>query len=160
MRRWWRRLIARADQYYDRDWKVVWFQPILYLFLFGAVLRLIDLPGPSLSFEKLNLLSEFYVGWLAMGLLCPSLALGSAIMIHRGGRLRVLGFGTRLAADVGVFTFLLAYHLAVVLTNPANESRIVSRYVVAAVMLFVLELIVRDIWAIRINEKRTARLRP
>lgn len=155
----WRRLIARADEYYDRDWRIVWFQPALYLFMFGVSIRLITFPGAQLSFANLNLPHSFYDAWLTMGLACPVMALISAFLIHAGGRARVFGFGSRLAADIGMFTFLLSYHLAVIFTNPVTESRLVSRYVVAAAMVFMLEVILRDVWAIRINEKRTARIR-
>mgnify|MGYP003442067022 FL=1 len=65
----------------------------------------------------------------------------------------------RFAADIGVFVMILSYHITVVIVNPSNESRIFSRYVVAAAMVFVLGLIVRDAWALVINSIKARGIR-
>lgn len=159
MRRWSHNLICRLDAYYGGDWRPVWFSPILYLFIWGVVLRLWLYPGDQLRFTGIIPWEHYYDLWIGLGFGCPILAVAAWWLIRVGGRCKVFGFGVRLGADVGMFSWLLAYHLTVMANNPINETRLVSRYLVAAVMIFVLELIVRDAWAIRVNERRARMVR-
>ena len=151
MIQWWRGLINKADRYYDRDWRMVWFQPILSLFIFGCSLRLaLTYSVPEPDFRSV-LGFDFYHLWLLLGMLCPMLGLTAWWMIRLGGRAGVIGRGVRLGGDIGLLTVLLAYHAVSSRVDFAtNEDRIFSQYVVAAVMVFVVELIVRDMWAIRL----------
>lgn len=149
----WRRFIAWADEYYDRDWRAVWFQPILCLFIFGvsARLALLDLDPPPF---KQVLQVDLYETWLTLGMLCPVLVAVSWALIRQGGRAGVMGRSLRFGADVGLFTVLLAYHIVSVKMGTRTEALIFTRYVLAAVMIFVLEVILRDLWAIRLAERR------
>ena len=158
--RWWQ-LLSRLDRYYDQDWRVVWFQPILCLFMFGVSLRLLVTTNLTEPFFETVLGFDFYHVWLGLGMLCPLLAGVSWLMIRYGGRAGVLGRGVRLGADVGILTVLLSYHAVSALTavNMMSESRVFARYILAAVMIFVLELILRDVWAIRLVNIRAGRLR-
>jgi len=150
MRRRWRALLHRLDRYYDQDWRLVWFQPILNLFMFGAAVRLALTPTPPPPFEKL-FGTWFYAAWLTLGVVSPLLCLLAWILIRGYGRAIVLGQGIRLSGDIGVLTVLLSYHLAELPVR--DETHMFSRYVVAAVMVFVIELIIRDLWAIRLRNQ-------
>lgn len=158
---WWRRAVDQGDLYYDKDWRTVVFQPLLYFFVFGASVRLAFVT----TFEPIHVHAVLpnapfgYALWLALGIVGPILALHSWLFIRHGGRLRIMGMWLRFSADVSVFTCLLTYHLAAVLTYAPTESRIFSRYVIGAVMIFVVELIVRDVWALRLVEQRARRMR-
>lgn len=151
MREWWHRLLKRADRYYDQDWRMVWFQPILSLFIFGCSIRCaLTYSVPEPDFHAV-LGFDFYHLWLLLGMLCPVMGLTAWVMIRLGGRAGVIGRGVRLGGDIGLLTVLLAYHAVSSRVDFAtNEDRIFSQYVVAAVMVFVVELIVRDMWAIRL----------
>ncbi len=146
----WRALIHRLDRYYDQDWRQVWFQPILFLFVFGAAVRLAVNPDPTPPFEQF-FGTWFYWLCLTLGVVAPLLCLLAWILIRGCGRAIVLGQGIRLSGDIGVMTVLLSYHLTELPIS--DESHLFSRYVVAAVMVFVLEMIVRDLWAIRLVNK-------
>lgn len=158
--RWWR-LLDRLDRYYDQDWRVVWFQPILCLFMFGVSVRLAITVNLTEPFFESVLGFDFYHAWLALGVLCPVLAGASWLMIRRGGRIGVFGRGMRLGSDVGILTVLLSFHAVSALTarDMMSESRIFTRYMLAAVMIFVLELILRDVWAIRLLNVRARKMR-
>lgn len=144
-----RRLIQR---YQADDWRPVFFQPVLALFMWGAALRLSVEQSAPPPFEKVVGV-WFYDVWLALGLLCPAMILTAWFLIRRGGRAIVMGMGMRLAGDIGLFTMLMSYHMTVVTLIPISETRLFSRYVVAAVMVFTLELIVRDILAMALVEQ-------
>lgn len=150
---WLRGAVSRlVHRYQSDDWRPVFFQPVLALFMFGAALRLAVETSAPPPFEKVVGL-WFYDVWLSMGLLCPPMILAAWFLIHRGGRARVMGMGMRLAGDLGLFTMLMSYHMTVVTLIPISETRLFSRYVVAAVMVFTLELIVRDVLAMALVER-------
>ena len=144
-----RRLIQR---YQADDWRPVFFQPVLALFMWGAALRLLVEQSAPPPFEKVVGV-WFYNVWLALGLICPLLILAAWFLIRRGERGIVMGMGLRLAGDIGLFTMLMSYHMTVVTIIPISETRLFSRYIVAAVMVFTLELIVRDILAMALVEQ-------
>lgn len=156
------RLNTAAQQFVYRyqanDWRPVFFQPVLAFFIFGAGLRLAISPDPPPPFEATVGL-WFYDVWLAMSMVCPLMILAAWRLLKRGGRARVMGLGMRLAADIGIFTVLLAYHMTVVRLIPISETRLFSRYVIAAVMVFTLELIVRDLLAMAAVERVWRRTR-
>ena len=65
----------------------------------------------------------------------------------------------RFAADVGIFVMILSYHIVTVMTYSPDETRLFSRYIVGGAMVFVLALIIRDVWALVINNIRARRIR-
>ena len=154
------RLIRALNTYFDEGWRTIPFQPVLYLFLWGATFRLWIEPSTPLAFEEVLGNTSFYGIWLAIGIACPPMALLSWFLIQMvSGAWRLRGMWFRFAADIGVFVMILSYHITVVIVNPSNESRIFSRYVVAAAMVFVLGLIVRDAWALVINSIKARGIR-
>lgn len=79
---------------------------------------------------------------------CPPLFVLAWWLIARSGRLTLAGMWLRLAADLGILTALVTWHVATVAGRiPTHtESRIVSRYIVGATLVFVVALVIRDIW--------------
>lgn len=152
------RWVARLDSYYDRDWRPVLFQPILALFVFAVGIRLAIWTAPPPPFAAV-LGYDFYEAWLTLAIGCPLAMAAAWAMIRSSGRAGVFGRGLRLAADIGLFTVLLSYHVVSAQTGVLTESRVFVRYVFAAVLVFVLELIVRDLWAIRLLSLRAKGLR-
>ena len=153
-----------GERIFSQDpWHRVPFQPILYLMLWGAVLRMVttdtDTPIPfsALYFENVEVLW----GWL--GLTCPPLALLAWWLITkcRWKKAPLAGLWVRLGADVGQFIALLAYHIVVTFTGPhyATEGRVYARYVVGAALMFVALLVIRDLWAIALTERIAGRIR-
>lgn len=158
LRRWIRRRIDQANAHFDAPWAVVRFQPILYLFLFGASIRLWFNDTAPPNFDDV-IGHGFYGVWLGMAVTGPLLALLAWLLISKGsGRSRFIGIWTRTAADMIVLVVLLSYHVVTVTTNPANESRIFSRYMVGAATMFVIGTIIRDIWTLVITERLAGRI--
>ena len=153
MRKRWQLLIAWADEYYDKDWRTIWFQPILCLMIFGVSIRLLLSPLDPPPFKEV-LAADIYYGWLMMGVVSPTLVGVAWLLIRAGGRAGVMGRSVRLGADIGMFAMLLSFHIVTAKTGILTEARIFSRYILAAVMIFMLEVIVRDLWAIRLAERR------
>lgn len=158
------RFIRLGERIFSDDpWHRVPFQPILYLMLWGAVLRMAttdtDKPIPFDSFFATNVEEV----WVALGLTCPPLALVAWWLITkcRWKRSSLAGLWVRLGADAGQFMALLTYHIAVAFTGPHydTEGRVYARYVVGAAIMFVGVLVIRDIWALTLTEKLAGRIR-
>lgn len=154
------RWVRRVNSYItESSWPAVRFQPILYFFLFGAALRLWREPSTPPSFDQV-ITPGFYEVWLGIGMGAPILSLVSWWLIHkRSGRTRYVGMWTRASADLLVFVYLLSFHIVTVKTFAPTEPRIFSRYIVGAATVFVIVLLVRDVWALMITERIAWRIR-
>ena len=152
-----RRLIQKGNAFFNIDWRVIPFQPVLYTFLLGASLRLTINKTTPPNFDLIA--KDFYHIWLGMGIVGPLLGLWSWFwVIKRSGLKRFIGMWLRFASDITVLTMLLSYHVVTVHTNPITESRIFARYIVGAATMFVIILIIRDIWTLVITEKLAGRI--
>jgi hypothetical protein len=138
-------------------WHRVPFQPVLYLFLWGAALRIVwdeQVPAPfqqTLSTEAENL-------WIGLGLVCPILsALAWWLIMHAGFcRSSLIGLWLRLAADIGMLTAIFVFHIADGLDSRLfgeQPAEFYSRYITAATLVFVFLVIVRDIWALTLTSR-------
>jgi len=137
-----------------RDWQHVRFQPILYLFVWAAALRIAvtnDLPIPP--DELLTPWAE--TAWTITSLICPPLALLSWWLIVKSPLTRsaLAGLWIRLGADAGQFAALLAYHVVAyrLATGPAAavmEVAVYFRYITGACMVFCAMVVLRDLRAI------------
>ena len=146
--------MRRADEYFLAPWALVRYQPILYLFLFGATIRLwVDDSEPP-EFKAL-IAEHFYGIWLILGVCSPLLsALAWFLIVRRSGRKRFLGMWLRLASDIGVATVLLSYHAVTSWLAPVEtEQAIFSRYMCGATLVFVVSLIIRDVWTLVVTER-------
>ena len=138
------------------DWQRILFQPMLYLFLWVAVLIIVHrgnfstnfqfeaLDHSTMSIDVLNRQWSFFWAWSALGLVCPPLALVSLWLIYRikSGRWKYLGFWLRLSSDVGVSISLLSY---CIFRFDTGDYNIYPMAVITAATLFVLHLVFRDI---------------
>lgn len=152
------RWIRRVDAYFSTDtWSLVPFQPILYFFLWGAAIRLwIDQSAPP-NFDDI-VVRGFYPVWLGLGVVAPPLALLSWFLIQKcSGRWSFIGMWVRWVADVQMLVAVLAYHLTNV-AKVATETRVYSRYLTGAILVFIVTLIIRDIWVLIITERLAFRI--
>lgn len=132
------------------------FRPILYLCVFGAAVRMAATSFPVLPIDTIFAPGTYPV-WAALALASPLLALLSWWLVHHcQGAWRYRGLWFRLAADAGVFTVVLAYHITVVTVNPPSDLRLMSRYIVAATLLYLIGLIISDVAAL-VKAERIAR---
>lgn len=146
-------------------WHRAAFQPILYFFLWSATLRLaLSSDYPPIQFDEA--LGGQWVAevWLVGSLVCPPLALASWWLIakSRWRQASLVGLWVRLGADLGQFLALVAAHAASALTVSrlgATEGRVYSRYAVAACIVFVAAIVVRDVWALVATERLAQRIR-
>lgn len=153
------RWIRRIDTYFGQDgWSLIAFQPILYFFVCGAAIRLwANTSDVPLNFDDV-VVCGFYPVWIAMGALGPIQALLSWYLIQKcRGTATFIGMWVRLGADIQVFTVILTYHIQATM-RAGTESMIFSRYMVGACMLFVIGLVIRDIWVLVITERLAKRI--
>ena len=136
------------------------FTPWLYLFLWGAAIRLgfsdqyppVPFVGPSWSDHV----------WTTLAVVCPMLALAAWWLIDhsRWNKATLAGIWVRFIADIGMMTVILTYHMSVVLNNkPLTESRIFSRYIVGSCLMFMILVLARDVWVIRRTERVARKIR-
>lgn len=155
-----RELLERGNIYFNKRWPLIAFQPILYFFVFGATLRLAYLQSPPPAFDVI-IYDNFYIVWLSLGILSPVLSFISWFLIEkRTGRKRFMGMWLRLAADIGVFTTLITYHVTTAFTRgaPISEAKIFSRYLLGACILFTFILIIRDMWTVYLTERLASKI--
>lgn len=147
------RLIARLNTYFTKEWRVMAYQPVLYFFVFGAGIRLWISSQTPPAFDML-ISNRFYGIWLGLCIGGPVLAFMSYIWIrHQNSFLTYIGLWTRFAADVCVFTALLTFHVASIATAPNIENVLFARYIVGATLVFLLSLMVRDVWSLVLTER-------
>jgi len=138
-------------------WHRAPFQPIIYLMLWGAVLRIVadrTVPAP---FQQ-TLSSGGEMAWILLVLICPPLSLFAWWLIMRARWLRssLIGLWLRLASDAGMCCALLVFHIADALDSyrtGEEPADFLSRYITAAVVLFSFLLVVRDVWALVLTGK-------
>lgn len=149
----WGRTLFAAETHWCR----VPFQPILAVVLWASALRIIITDG--LPPYRVNIL----IGepgehiWAGTAVAAP-LMLGSAWWLIRKCRWQkstLAGMWIRFGADVAMFAVLLTYHLANVLTMPheLRQETVLSRYLTAAILVFQMLVIVRDVWALILVER-------
>ena len=144
--------VKRSNTYLtSAAWPAVRFQPTLYFFIWGASIRLAINKSEPPNFDVIA--HNFYVVWLTLGIVGPTLALLAWWLIQkRAGRSRFIGMWLRLSADVQVATVLLSYHMVSVIDRNMTEARLFVRYVLAATIIFAIIVVIRDIWAIILTE--------
>lgn len=144
-------------------WHRAVFQPILYFFLWGATVRmLVSDEHPPIRFDILAPWAATL--WFVTSLTCPLLALLSWWLIAhcRLKRAALVALWIRFGADVGQLLALVTAHAATALTASdvgASEGRVYSRYVLGASIVFVMLIVVRDVWALAATERLAWRIR-
>lgn len=141
-------------------WHLVPFSPLLYLFVLGASSRVLTSTYPPIPFENIGSSQLIYYLWCVLGIVGPILALvGYYFITHSKGKYTYLGLWFMFGADVAILFWLLSFHIAVVLddSRPMTDQRVVGRYMIASIMLFIVLLIARDLKALvrveRISKK-------
>lgn len=146
-----------AKAFTDNGWHRVAFQPVLFLFLWGAVIRMVvsdRLPPVPLD----SVFNGYVEGmWVALGLACPPLALLAWCLIahcSRWHRSTLAGMWLRLGADLGMGALLVIFHIVAVSAElTAGESGIYMRYIMGAILFFTVMLVLRDVWSLMMTEK-------
>ena len=150
--------VKRSNTYLtSAAWPAVRFQPTLYFFIWGASIRLAINKSEPPNFDVIA--HNFYVVWLTLGIVGPTLALLAWWLIQkRAGCWRFMGMWLRLSADISVTTVMLSYHIQNVINHSPSESKIFGRYVSAAAMLFVIFLVIRDMWTLVLTERLAGKI--
>lgn len=135
-----------SDEYVR--WRLLPAQPLMYLFLFGATIwgLFTDRPHDLLYLDSLGL----YVSWSICGIFSPLLfGVASYLVLRTDLHNRWLRFGLywRLAADVGMFTYLAIICLAELIPAYGDHELVHTALMLFAVTFVGLEL-VRDVWTI------------
>lgn len=151
------RLVDFGTRAFTRDhWHLgIPFQPVLYLGIWAAVIHMVFFSDlPEIPFESVG--PWVRVTWMVLALVCPPLSLLAWWLISQSTwhKSSMAGLSLRLGSDIGMFASVLAFHLAVVVTHPMQtKSDILSRYIMAAVMVSVFTLVIRDVWSVLAMER-------
>jgi hypothetical protein len=159
--------VRRTNTYLTAEkWPAIRFQPILYLILWGASIRLAVTPALPPNFSEISTSRMFYDVWLTQGIVYPPMALLAWFLIEkRSGLTRFAGMWMRLAADLGMLSVVLSFHIADMWDRAGHgdyyrgEAHIYTRYGWAAIMVFLAALVIRDVWTIAITETVARRIR-
>lgn len=146
--------IDRGNRYFAIDWRIVPFQPILYLCLFvGAVLvHTVSTDHPSFT-------GSTFFWWVTLSTICPPLAFSSWVLIHWfPGKPRYFGYWMRFAADFGQFCSLSAFLTAISATINPIAAELYASEIFAAAWLFIVLLLIRDAWKLVLNEQIAGRI--
>ena len=155
-----RRFVKLGEVLFTPDvWHRVAFQPLLYLFLWAATIRVAFSDGQTIPFEAIGG-HWIYHGWLTVNLTAPPMTVAAWWLIKhsRAWWASLAGIWLRLAADTMMFGGLLGFHLARMQIPCTSDATIYSRYLTAAALAFIAVLIVRDVWVIVAAEKVTRRI--
>lgn len=151
----WKKFVRLGSSFFNTNWRLVPFQPILFFVLWCVTIRIVisDKYEP-IHFEALGGLA--YGTWAVIGMVAPVMVLISWFLIYKKeGKPRVVGMILRTGGDTAMLMAVLAFHLADMFeTGPFTEADIYERYIVASVLLFLLFIVIRDLWSLHINEKK------
>ena len=137
----------------------VLFQPILYAAMFAASVNKAISNNPPIPFG--NAVGPYAPElWIALSIWCPIMAAMSWWLIRRcaWNRAALAGLWLRLGSDFGQFVALLVFYAVNLNFADNDESHLYSHYVVGAVLVYVLHLIMRDVWSIVATERLADRL--
>lgn len=155
------KIVRRVTSLLEDHWGFVPFTPVLYLFIFGATLRIILENLRPIRFQSIG--PHIYEAWCLINLAGPVLMLLAWFLSYNGGRQKVLGLWLRLGTETALFSAMLTYHIADgKYPNPGakvSENHLFARYLVASLLIFMLTLVIRDWWAIAVNVYKANRIR-
>ena len=149
------RFIRFGERVFLRRPALVAYEPIMYLFLWGAALRIVftdDLATIPFR-EVLPLWAE--AAWSITSLVSPILAFLAYWLMFKSTAhgSSLAGLWIRLTADTGQFIALITFHLATASNDRLNESLLYGRYISAGTILFIFCTIVRDVWSLTLTHK-------
>lgn len=149
------RFIRLGERAFLRRPALVAYEPIMYLFLWGAAFRVVftdDLgaipfkevltPWAEMAWNITSLISPM-LAFLAYWLMFKSIAPGSSLA----------GLWVRLTADTGQFIALITFHFATASYDKTNESFLYGRYICAGTLFFIFCTILRDVWSLALTHK-------
>lgn len=140
-------IFIRLRRLFDERWRLIPFQPILYLALWVNAIAMHFTPTHDVSASFAHIYTGWaHAAWMLLTLASPPLAVLSWVMIHNGINDRV-AFRLRLGSDIGMFCSTLAFFIARLhVFGPApDDYRLEGTLLRSAVLVFVAGLVIRDI---------------
>lgn len=139
------------------------FQGIFYFFVWGGAVRVALYPGPSIPLKLLAPWAEKI--WIITCLITPIIFFISWYLITKSkcNRSNYIGHGFRLGANIGMFLSILAFHVANRLEHDEirthSDTGIFIRYMIGAILIYLLILVIKDFAYIVKTERLAIRLR-
>lgn len=155
--------VNRLNRYFSINWRILPFQPILFFFIFLAAL-IISIDDTS---APLWVTDPVFVMWVGLSLACPPMLLVAHYLIKKfPGRPRYFGLWLRLAADIGQLAAVTAFWILLVTTSPnalidldpSTATEFYALKIWLAVIVFMVFLVIRDVWKIVLTERIANRL--
>ena len=138
-------------------WHRVPFQPILFLLIWGAAMRIVVDESAPAPFQ-LELSNAGEAAWVSLIFVCPLLSAAAwwLMMRSKWRGAALAGLWIRLASDVGMLAAIVTFHVA----NSLNAARFgqqsddfFSRYLAVSVMVYLLLAVSRDVWALVLTDR-------
>jgi hypothetical protein len=147
---WLKKLVNRGNVYFSVNWRVLPFQPILYLGFFIAAILILFAGIYHPNFGE----DPTFFWWVVLSVLCPPLAFLSWLLIKKfPGKLRYMGLWLRLGADVGQFASFSSFLIAIAQNIDAIASEVYASWVFTTIWWFLIVLIMRDSWKLVLTER-------
>ena len=157
-----RKIIEWGERNFSSRWRVIPFQPILYLCSFIGVIWVLATPGPPIDFEKVFRGEWAYGAWIWLMFSAPMLFVCSYYLIEfKEGRKRYRGYWFRFAASTAQFVAILTFLVAWIGSGRwiGNDYRVIAFMMEIAVLIFLGLTIVRDTWKLLLIESVAGHIR-
>ena len=150
-----RKVIEWGERNISEKWRVIPFQPIVFLFSFIGVIHVLATPGETIDFAKVFGGEWAYGAWVSLMIFTPVLFVSSCYLIgYTTGKWLYRGYWFRFAASTGQFVAILSFLLAWVGAGRAvgNDYRHMSLFLDVAVLVFLAATVIRDTWKLLLIE--------
>lgn len=147
-------------RYFNRDWAALRFQPLAFLFLWLGTWHVLWTDNyPPIELSQV-IGAWAYGGWIGLSLGSPVL-LGAAYLAMRSNRYaKYVGLWLRLAADFGQAVAVGVFLAAWIVQRGAGENdyRLYLFFTAVSVLVFLVVMVVRDVWQLVVVERLATRL--
>lgn len=145
---------------FSTDWAPLRFQPILFLVCWLGTIHVWATDNPPIGFAE-SLGHWGWPMWLTLSLSAPVMLAAAYAAVYLGsGYVRYMGLWLRLGANLGQLAALSAF-LATFISQRgiSNDYRLYFLFLAAGIVVFLVLMIVRDVWQLALTERIAARIR-
>jgi hypothetical protein len=137
-----------------RPWQVLSFAPFYFTVAFLGRFVVFLTAGNAVGFDQLA--GWVYPAWVALGVVCPILALAGWLLTRCGGHGMYPGLWLRLSADMGMAAGLAAFLVAFAAKGLDNDhASLLAAGLLGSILAWLAVSVVLDVWRI-VDQNRIA----
>ena len=127
------------------SWRTFTFTSLLYAFNFLGLVHIVIDNDKPINFDLIA--SWGYRIWVIVGFVSPLLFIMSMLMMFRAnGKIRLMGIWLRFAANIGLFTCILAFWVAGWDMQSKNETYTYAGYLVTSILFYLFFILIKDLY--------------